>query len=430
MKKLLQNILKFFSKLILKKYKPDIIGITGSVGKTSAKEAVFAVLQSKYKVRKNIKNYNNEIGAPLTIIGSESGNRSPARWTFIFLKAVRLLLVRDKNYPDIIILEMGANRPGDIRYLTNLAPCKIGMLTNIGESHIEYFGSLKKIIKEKETIVTQLGKNGFAVLNGDDENILPICEKIKCSSLTYGFGKNVAVKAIELDISNSIISGKKTSIKGINFKIQYNGAVVPVFLPHVIGKQHIYAALAAAAVGLANGLNLVEISENLRKYNGAPGRMSVLDGIKNTVIIDDTYNSSPASSEAALSVLTVVKLAHGKNKYAVLGDMLELGGLSEEGHRKIGKAVVTNKIDYLVTVGERARDIARGAKSAGMSEDRIYSFADTENAGIFAQDRIQEGDLILVKGSQGARMEKIVKELMAEPLRAKELLVRQDSSWR
>lgn len=430
MKKLLQNILKFFSKLILKKYKPDIIGITGSVGKTSAKEAVFAVLQSKYKVRKNIKNYNNEIGAPLTIIGSESGNRSPLRWALVFLKAIKLLLVKDKNYPDIIILEMGADRPGDIRYLTDLAPCKIGILTNIGESHIEYFGSLKKIIKEKETIVTQLGKNGFAVLNGDDENILPIREKLKCSFLTYGFGKDVAVKAIELDISNSIISGKKTSLKGINFKIQYNGAVVPVFLPHVIGRQHIYAALAAAAVSLANGLNLVEISENLKQYNGSPGRMNVLDGIKNTVIIDDTYNSSPASSEAALSVLAGVKIAHGKNKYAVLGDMLELGNLSEEGHKKVGKAIVKNKIDYLVTVGERARDIGRGAKSAGMSEDRIYSFGDAEDAGIFVQDRIQEGDLILVKGSQGARMEKIAKELMAEPLRAKELLVRQDSSWR
>ncbi|MFH0854181.1 MAG: UDP-N-acetylmuramoyl-tripeptide--D-alanyl-D-alanine ligase [bacterium] len=430
MKKLLQNILKFFSRKILKKYNPDVIGITGSVGKTSAKEAIFATLEEKYKVRKNIKNYNNEIGVPLTIIGIESGGRSFIKWAFVFFKAIKILFIKDKNYPDIIILEMGADRPGDVKYLTNLAPCKIGILTNVSESHIEYFGSVKKIIKEKEIIATHLCKNGFAILNGDDENILPIKEKLKCSSLTYGFGKDVDIKAIELNVNNSIVSGKKTSIKGINFKIQYNGTIVPVFLPHVVGKQHIYAALAAAAVGVASGLNLVEISENLKKYKGAPGRMNVLDGIKNTVIIDDTYNSSPKAAELALDVVKNLKLADGKNKYAVLGDMLELGNFTEEGHIKVGEAVFKNRVNYLIAIGERARDIARGAKDAGMNSDAIYIFKNTREAGIFIQDRIQEGDLILVKGSQAMRMEKIVKELMAEPLRAKELLVRQDESWK
>ncbi|MFH1030626.1 MAG: UDP-N-acetylmuramoyl-tripeptide--D-alanyl-D-alanine ligase [bacterium] len=430
MKKLLQNILRILSKKIVNKYNPDIVGITGSVGKTSAKEAIFAVLEGKYKIRKNIKNYNNEIGVPLTIIGSESGCRSIIGWFLVFFKAVRLILLRDKNYPDIIILEMGADRPGDIKYLTNIVPCKIGILTNISESHLEYFGNLKKIVKEKEIIATHLTKNGSAILNGDDENILGICEKLKCPYLTYGFSKDVDVRAIELDINNSIISGKKTSIKGISFKIQHNGNIVPIFLPHVVGKQHIYAALAAAAVGIESGLNLVEISESLKKYIGAPGRMCVLDGVKNTVIIDDTYNSSPKAASAALEVVKSLKLADGKNKYAVLGDMLELGSYTEEGHRKVGKEVVRSSVDYLVTVGERARDIARGAKDAGMDTDSIYSFTDIARAGIFIQDRIQEGDLILIKGSQSMRMEKIVKELMAEPLRAKELLVRQDSSWK
>ncbi len=428
MKKYLQNILAFFSKRVIKKYNPDIIGITGSTGKTSTKEAVFVVLSSKYKARKNVKNYNNEIGMPLTILGCESGKRSIFLWLLVFFKGFRLLLFKDKNYPDILILEMGADRPGDIKYLTNIAPCKIGILTNIGYSHIEFFGSIKKIIKEKELIATRLPKNGFAILNGDDENVREIKNKLKTEALTYGFSKDVDVRALELDIDKSIVMGKKTSIKGVNFKVDYNGSIVPVFLPHVIGKQHIYAALAAIAVGVANGMNLVEISESLKKYKGVPGRMNIIDGIKNTIIIDDSYNASPASCLAALEVAGSLKLADNKKKYACLGDMLELGNLSEEAHFELGKQVVKNKIDYLITVGERARDIARGAKKSGMNQDCIYNFTKLKEAGIFIQDRISEGDLALIKGSQGMRMEKIVKELMAEPLLAEELLVRQDES--
>jgi len=429
MKKFLEKILGFLAKKVIKKYKPDIIGITGSVGKTSTKEAVFVVLSEKYKIRENIKNYNNEIGVPLTILGQESGNRSISKWLLIIFSGIKLILTKDKNYPDIIILEMGADRPGNIKYLTDLAPCKIGILTNISQSHIEYFGSIKKILKEKEIILTHLKKKGFAVLNGDDENIRSVKGKIKCDSITYGFGDDVDVRAIELDVDNSIIAGKKTSIKGINFKVQHKGNIVPVTLPHILGKQHIYAALAGVAVGVANGMNVIDISEALRKYKGACGRMNLIDGVKHTLIIDDTYNSSPKSSEMALEVVKKLKLAEGKKKYVVLGDMLELGAVSEEAHNEVGRLVFENEINYLITVGERTRDIARGAQEAGMDKNLIYSFKDTKEAGIFIQDRICEGDLVLVKGSQGARMEKIVKELMAEPLRAKDLLVRQDETW-
>lgn len=429
MKKILKKILRFLAKNVLKKYNPDIIGITGSVGKTSAKEAVFAVLEEKYKIRKNIKNYNNEIGVPLTILGCEAGNRSILKWAMVFLSGIMLIVFKDKKYPDILILEMGADRPGDIKYLTEIAPCKIGVLTRIGQSHMEYFSTTKKIIKEKETIVTHLGKNGFAILNGDDENIKTIKGKLKCDSISYGFSEDVDVRAIELDVDNAIVYGKKTSIKGINFKVQHNGNIVPVSLPHILGKQHIYAALAGIAVGVANKINLVEIAESLKKYKGSPGRMNLIDGIKNTIIIDDSYNSSPESCGAALNVVKNLSLAEGKKKYAFLGDMLELGNISEEAHFKIGKIVFESGIDYLMIIGERARDISRGAKDAGMNSDNIYSFTNLREAGIFIQDRICEGDLILVKGSQGMRMEKIVKELMAEPLKAKELLVRQDASW-
>ncbi|MFC1612907.1 UDP-N-acetylmuramoyl-tripeptide--D-alanyl-D-alanine ligase [Patescibacteria group bacterium] len=430
MKKILQNILAFLSKKVLKKYNPDIIGITGSVGKTSSKEAVFSVLKNKYSIRKNIKNYNNEIGVPLTILGCESGNRSFMKWSLIILKGIRLILITDKNYPDIIILEMGADKPGDIKYLTTLAPCKIGILTNISESHLEYFGTFKKIIKEKESLLLSLPKKGFAIINADNEYTKEIREKLKCDSFSYGFTEQADVRAIELDIDKSIISGKKVSIRGINFKVKYKGNIVPIFLPNMLGKQQIYAALAAVSAGVANGINLVEISDSLRKYKPPVGRMNIIDGIKDTVILDDTYNSSPKASEIALEAIRNINLVGDEYKYVVLGDMLELGNYTEDAHKRVGRAVVDSGIDVLVTVGEKARDIAREAKKNGMDRNCVYSFTNIKEAGIFLQDRIQEGDLILVKGSQAMRMEKIVKELMAEPLKAKELLVRQDATWK
>lgn len=430
MRKFLQHILAILAKNIIKKYKPDIIGITGSVGKTSAKEAISVVLKERYRIRKSIENYNNEIGVPLTILGCESGGKSFWKWLLIIFKGIKLIILKDKTYPDILILEMGADRPGDLKYLTKLAPCKMGVLTGIGEAHLEYFGTVKKLAKEKEALLISLPKAGFAVYNGDDENAKDLIgEKLKCGSLSYGFDKSSDIRAIELDIDKSIMSGKKISIKGINFKIEYKGNIVPIFLPNVLGKQHIYAALAAVAVGVANGINLVEISECLRQYQPAAGRMNLIDGIKNTIILDDSYNSSPKACEAALEALKNIALADGKRKYVVLGDMLELGNYSEEAHKKIGKTVAAGNFDILIAVGERARDIARAAKDSGMGDAFVFTFAKAKEVGIFLQDRIQEGDLILVKGSQCVRMEKIVKEIMAEPLRAKELLVRQDSSW-
>ena len=204
---------------------------------------------------------------------------------------------------------------------------------------------------------------------------------------------------------------------------------MPVLLPKVVGQHLVYTALAAIAVGLAHGLNLHAIMESLRKFEPPKGRMNIILGIKNTLLIDDTYNSSPLAAAKALRQLSLINFNQRHKKYAVLGDMLELGGFSEQAHQELGQAVAERKIDYLVTVGEKARDIVRGAVGRGMPKDDCFSFAAAEEAGKFLQPRIAEGDLLLVKGSQGMRMEKIVKELMAEPWRAKELLVRQGREW-
>ncbi|MCF7860237.1 hypothetical protein K9M09_01285, partial [Patescibacteria group bacterium] len=197
----------------------------------------------------------------------------------------------------------------------------------------------------------------------------------------------------------------------------------------ILSEAGVYAALAAAAVALHLGLNLMEIATALRSCRLPAGRMQLLPGIKHSFIIDDTYNASPESSVAALKVLGNIKIDKNSSRYAILGDMLEVGAYSEEGHKLVGQEVFHNNIDYLISVGERSRDIDRGAQLAGMSPDFIFHFDDTETAGLFIQERLRAGDVLLLKGSQGVRMEKIVKEIMEEPNRANELLVRQGSSW-
>lgn len=438
MKKIIQFKLKILAKIILAKYKPDVIGITGSVGKTSAKEAVYATLSSKFNARRNIKNYNNEIGVPLTVIGADSPGKSVFGWLAVFFKALKLILIRDENYPRILILEMGVDRPGDMDYLNSIVKCKVGVVTLIGPVHLEFFGAISNIQKEKGKLISNLPKSGRAILNYDDEKVRQMSKLTEAAALAYGFDENADVRAREAVFSFSDIADKSefgalaanaAKLAGVSFKLSYNGSTAPVLLPNVIGYAAVYAALAGAAAGIVYGLNLIEISQALRKFNSPRGRMNLINGIKNTLIIDDTYNSSPQSSIAALEITGKVPLARGARRFAVLGDMLELGGYSEQGHKEVGRQAVKDKIDKLIAVGERARDIARGAEKAGMPADNIFHFARAEEAGKFIQEKINEGDLILVKGSQGMRMEKVVKEIMAEPLRGKELLVRQDEMW-
>ncbi len=428
LKKILEWKLRVLAKAVLRTYKPNVIGITGSVGKTSTKEAIFTVLSSKYRVWKNIKNYNNEIGVPLSIIGMESGNKNPFSWMRVFMKGISMILFRMKNYPEIIVLEMGADKPGDIKYLTDLAPCHIGVITAIGHVHTELLGSLEKIISEKQRIISHLKSDGIAVLNIDDNDVAKTAEKTRAQIVTFGYSEKADVRATELDISAGPSSDPwiDVEVKGLSFKLQFKGSTVPVFLPAVVGEHQVYAALAAAAIGLSLGMNMADISAALNTYRPPAGRMRLLPGIKHTSIIDDTYNSSPMASRAALKLLKSITVSG--RKFTALGDMLELGTYTEQGHREVGMAAA-EVVDVLITVGERAKDIANGALESGMAKEHVYQFGNTEAAGKFIQQRIKKGDIILIKGSQGARMERVVKELMAEPLKAPELLVRQSEDW-
>jgi len=426
MKKILQLKLKFWSRLILNKYQPVIIGITGSIGKTSAKEAIYEVLRDKLRVRTSFKNYNNEIGLPLTVIGRESPGRDLFGWAEVFLTAFRLCLIKDKNYPQVLILEMGVDRPGDMDYLTNIAPVDVGVVTAVSYSHLEYFGSVLNIKKEKQVLIEKLDAKGLAILNFDNEYTKEMASVSKARILTYGLKAGANLQAQDI-VYNFTKEGYDLS--GINFKLNYNGSIVPVTMKNVMAETALYAALAAAAVAIYFDFNLVEVAQALKEFSLPKGRMNLLPGIKHTFIIDDTYNSSPEAALAAVDTLHRVKVDATAEKYAVMGDMLEIGSYTEEGHQIVGKKIAESGINHLIAVGERARDFIRGAKEAGMEDDYIFYFDKPEEAGKFLQNRIKAGDVLLIKGSQGARMEKVVKELMVEPERAEELIVRQGKEW-
>ncbi len=418
--------LRFLSKKILKKYRPDVVGITGSIGKTSSKEAALVILGTKFNVRGNVKNYNNEVGLPLTIIGvDQTPGRSFFGWSKVFFQALGLLMKRDPNYPEILVLEMGADKPGDIAYLTDIAPCKVGVLTYIAHAHTEYFKTIKKIAQEKRTIVTHLKEDDFAVLNFDNELVMQNA-KTKAEVVTYGLKEGSDLQATDINFVYDESSGWPI---GLNFKVNHKGSFVPVMLSGAVAKHLIPSALAGMAIGHIFGINLVDAASALRHTKPLHGHMCIIPGIKKTLIVDDTYNSSPDPTKFALKTLADIKIKDGAERYAVLGDMLELGPETEDLHREIGFLVNELGIDMLITVGEASKHTAHAAREAGMPEHQVITFADSATAGRYLQDAIKEGDIVLIKGSQGVRMEKAVKEIMAEPLRAKEILVRQTGEW-
>jgi len=426
MKKILQLKLKILSRLILKKYQPVIVGITGSIGKSSAKEAIYEVLKDKLRVRNSFKNYNNEIGLPLTIIGVESPGRNLFGWLKVFIYSLKLILVKDKNYPQVLVLEMGVDRPGDMDYLTSIAPVNVGVVTAVSYSHLEYFGSIVNIKKEKQVLIEKLDAKGLAVLNFDNEYTREMAEVSKARILSYGLKEGANLQAQDI-VYNFTKPGYELS--GINFKLNYNGSIVPVSMNNIMSETALYAALAAAAVAIYFDFNLIEVAGALSEFSLPKGRMNLLPGIKHSFIIDDTYNSSPEAALAAVDILSRVKIDDSAEKYAVMGDMLEIGSYTEEGHQLVGRKIASSGINQLIAVGEKSRGFIRGAKEEGMEDDYIFYFDKPDEAAKFLKNRIKAGDVLLVKGSQGARMEKVVKELLAEPDRAEELIVRQSKEW-
>lgn len=423
-KKIITYILRIESRLALLKYKPKIIAITGSVGKTSTKDAVYAVISGVSYVRKSEKSFNSEIGLPLTILGLPNGWNNPFAWLWNILKGFWLILAPHK-YPKWLVLEVGIGKQGDMRKNASWLKTDAVIETAIGETpaHIEFFDSRKHLIEEKGLLVKTLKKDGVLVLNNDDEAIMGMKEKTKNRIVTFGFkeGSDIRASGENIFYSDSGIPD------GIIFRIDEEDRSLPVVIEGVFGRNHIYAALAALALASGLKLNIVEAIGKLKNYSVPPGRMRLLEGINGSFIIDDTYNSSPFACESALKTLKEVK--NSGRKIAVLGDMLELGKMTDEAHKNIG-VIAKENADILITVGQRAEKIKEGAMENKMPKKDIFSFAKSEEAGEFLKSFAGPGDLILVKGSQGMRMERAAEAILKDLGSKEKLLVRQDEEWK
>lgn len=407
---------------VIKRYRPLVIAITGSVGKTSAKEAIYTVLASNGSVRKTAKNYNNELGVPLTVLGLEAPGKNPLAWLSAIGHGLSLL-ASEHPYPKILILEMGADNVGDIAYLTEMTQPHMGILTGIGASHLEKFGSLENIVKEKTSIISCLPADGVAIVNTDDAVAMTVIGKTKARLVTYGCNEEADIYAQDVHLSQR---GEEI---GLAFKIHYQGSTVPMFIPGLVGQHQISAILAAVAVAVNRNANLLTIGERLNRWQPTSGRMRLISGRQQCLLIDDTYNSAPQSAKAAIKALAEVGALRQSTTYAILGDMLELGDYSQAGHEEVGHYVQQHTIDYLLTCGSRAADTAKAATKAGMDPSHVLPFKSTAEAIAWLEQHLQQGSTVLIKGSQGARMEKVTKALMADQSQAGELLVRQTAEW-
>ena len=425
-KSIIISALQWEAGKILKKYQPKIIAITGSVGKTSTKDAIFSALADSFYVRKSEKSFNSQIGVPLTILGCQNGWNNPFIWLQNLIKGF-ILIAAKSHYPEWLVLEVGTDEPGGIKKMSEWLKPDIMVITRFGKTpvHIEFFESVDDLIEEDGALIDSLKRRGILILNSDDEDVRAFKNKSSNKTITYGTEGGSDVFASNYRVLYGIDKKGKFPT-GIQFKVEWSGNSAPVVLMGVLGAHHIYPALAAVAVGISQGLDITQISKSLRSHASPLGRMKIIKGIKNSIVIDDSYNSSPVALEEALKTLQMIEGA--RRKIAVLGDMLELGEHSVSAHKEAG-AIASRSCHLLAVVGPRSRDIAEGALQNGMREKDVLQFETSREAGAYLENFISEKDIILVKGSQSMRMEKVVEEIMDNPEAKEKLLVRQEKEW-
>lgn len=398
------------ARSVLQKRKPIVVAITGSVGKTTTKEAINKVLGIKFRVRSSAKNYNNEIGVTLTILGCQidyKRNKILQMWGIIgyWFKA----LLFDKNYPEILVLEMGADKPGDIKYFCDFIPVTVGVLTEIGISHLENFKTKQALATEKGYLLRSVTEKGMAIYNWDNKIIREIGKKLSVNKIGYGLEAEAEMKATDI-IFKVEVNEKTQKIDGINFKLNYQGKVLPVRLKCCVGKGNVYSILAALSVGRYFDLNLIEMIESLKDFEPCSGRMTLFKGINNSIIIDDSYNSAPASLNLALDLVAEIEAIR---KIVILGDMLELGEEETRSHQAVGKKVAQLEVDYFVAIGSRMEMAVQSYLKNSKNQENVMVFENSEEAKNLIKELIQPGDLVLVKGSRGIKMDEIVKKIKA-----------------
>jgi UDP-N-acetylmuramoyl-tripeptide--D-alanyl-D-alanine ligase len=351
-----------------------VIGITGSVGKSTTKELVATVLEQRFSTLKNAGNLNNEIGLPLTLLRLSPGHRRA-------------------------VLEMGLYVPGEIALLCDLAQPQVGVITNVGTVHAERAGSQEAIAQGKAELIEALppAPDGVAILNYDDLWVREMAEKTQARVFYYGLDPQADLWADQVE---------GLGLDGIRFRLHYRNEVLHLRVP-LIGRHSVHTALRAAAVGLIEGLSWQEIIGGLRSGH-TQLRLVAVRTSSGALLLDDTYNASPQSTLAALNLLAEM---NGR-KIAVLGDMLELGPYEYNGHWKVGIRAAS-VADVLITIGERSRTIAAAARQAGFAAQHMEECDDAEQAIAHLRQILQGDDIVLIKGSRGMHMDHIVATLEA-----------------
>lgn len=358
-----------------KKFSVPFVGITGSVGKTTTKDMIACVLDAKYNVLKTKGNFNNQIGLPLTLLRLEKKN-------------------------EIAVTEMGMSGFGEIDNLASMVVPSTCVFTNIGMSHIENLGSRENIRKAKFEMLNHAVKGGNVVYCGDDEMLWEARNNfVGFNDFSYG------ITNLECDVRATDI---EYGACGTDFTICHGKNSFRVHIP-LLGEHNVKNALAAYLVGLCHGVSSKEYADAVSKFTPGNMRQNILE-VNGITVINDCYNASPSSVQAGLKILN--QLDKDRRKIAVLGDMLEMGEWAEEAHTLVGRYVVENKVEMLVTVGKNSIKIAEGAINAGMERENVYSFESNDEVSEFLDKLVLNGDIVLVKGSRGMKLETVVEHLI------------------
>lgn len=413
------NILAFFARAVIRRYRPRIVMITGSVGKTSTKDAVAAVLTTRFLVRKSDKSFNSEFGVPFTILGVKNPWENPLAWVSV-IKSALVLLFLPNHYPNMLVLEVGSGKPGDLAQILKIATPDAVVVTQLPEIpvHVETYASPEAVREEEFSPALALRKDAPLIVSADDSYALDRAVRVSSHIISYGVSNDATVFISDADFYKT--EGK---VAGMKAKVAASGGQKDLVVKGSVGMTQLLSPAAALATANAFDISLTEALEALENYEPPPGRGRLLDGRNSSIIIDDSYNASPAAVEEALSALKSFPIQDGGRRIAVLGDMLELGRYSVMEHERIGK-LARESADMIIAVGIRARAFILAHGNA-----EIMSFNNSHAAAEALPPLVREGDVILVKGSQSIRTERIVEALLANPSDAS-LLVRQEKEWK
>ncbi len=420
-KQIVSALLAVLAREIIKKYNPKVVMVTGSVGKTSTKDACAVALTPHFSIHASEKSFNSEFGVPLSIIGVKNPWDNPYLWFRVFEEALSLILF-PSTYPELLVLEVGADKPGDLAHILSIVKPDAVVLTRLPEIpvHVESYADPEKVREEERMPALFLKEGGVLVYNASDVHGSAFAQTLEVKKISYGEDNNAQVR-----ISSKEITYEQGVLSGMKADIMYEGATYPIHIKHAVGFPHLLAPAGAFALAISLGVSPKKVCEALSQYVPPAGRGRLIHGKNNSMLIDDSYNASPAAVEMALSLLKEVQ-GHGR-KIVVLGDMLELGQFSVSAHEVVGKQVA-QVAHMFIAAGVRMKDAANAAEKAGLSSENIISVASSTEAKDVLLTMVKEKDVVLVKGSQSMRMERVVKGLL-ETQEDAQYLVRQEKEW-